>query len=1309
MSRRAQFETIRSEGALLPVELLQRIAARDKDLGGLRGEDYGLPPNEPLNEAIVRSWNRLVGAWASFQEASERLPEGDPGTSPTRDRWLLVLLQELGYGRVQKVTGVEIEGKSYAVSHAWGNVPIHLVGCRVKLDRRSPGVAGAATQSPHGTVQELLNRSDDRLWGFVSNGLVLRVLRDNSSLTRQAYLEFDLEQMLEGEVYADFVLLWLVCHASRVEGERPHESWLERWSQEAVKQGTRALEGLRKGVEEAINALGSGFLQPGRNPELKQGLREGKLTKEDYYRQLLRLVYRVLFLFVAEDRGLLHDPRAPEEARSRYADWYSTRRLRTLAERRRGTKHADLYEQLKLVMRGLGADDGCPPLGLPPLGSFLWSSTALPQLDTASLPNGALLEAIRALATVRDVKVLRSVDYKNLGAEELGSVYESLLELHPQLDSDAGTFALATAAGHERKTTGSYYTPSSLISVLLDSALDPVLDEAAKKGEQAILDLKVCDPACGSGHFLVAAAHRIAKRLASVRTGDEEPSPEATRTALRDVVSRCLYGVDVNPMAVELCKVSLWLEALDPGRPLSFLDAHVKQGNALLGATSVLVSGGLPDAAFKPLSGDDKEAARSLRAQNKREREGQLDLADAVTELTDELGEEIAALEATDDGTVAALHFKEQRFRELADSDGYKRAKLVADTWSSAFVQRKEPDAPRISTAHVRRLLSGWSEAPTDLRVEVEELAGAYGFFHWEVEFPQVFGRHRQGFDCVLGNPPWETIQLTESEFFAGHSKIAGARNATERKRLVAALEDDDPQLYRAYRSQLRAVESINHLAREGGRYPLTARGKINTYALFAELMRSLIGPRGRVGCIVPTGIATDATTQFFFRELVDTSTLESLFDFRNNSSFFAGIASAQGVRFCLLTISGRSNEIRDAQFLFRGNDITDLNKAELRFTLTREDVQLLNPNSRTCPIFMSARDAELTKTIYRRVPVLLREHAVNGNPWGVSFMQGLFNMASDSHLFHSEPGLGRVPLLEGKMVHHFNHRFGDYGMYTVKDGVGVRALPEVPEAMLADPDYTPQPRSWVSESEVSARLAGRWDRAWLLGWRDITAATPDTFRTVIAAVIPRVAVGHNMPIAFSKFPSKMALLLACLSSFPLDYVARQKVGGTHLTFFVLEQLPVLPPTTFAEHTPWDNRETLGVWLIPRVLELVYTAWSLAPFARDHGYEGPPFHWDPTRRELLRAEVDAAFFHLYGLERDDVDFVMDTFPIVRRRDEQAHGEYRTKRLILEIYDELAEAIATARPYQTRLDPPPADPRVAHPPRTSTPAAGAVGA
>ena len=354
------FTTVRSEGGLLPPELLQRVVDGDRALPGLAPGDYHLGPSERLNERISRSWNRLVGLWASFAPSLAKMGGGEAGTGPTRERWLLPLFTELDFGRLQSAKAEEIDGKSFPVSHRWGlQMPIHLVGAGVDLDHRSAGVAGAARTSPHGLVQEVLNCTD-ALWGIVSNGRLLRLLRDNASLTRQAYIEFDLEAMMSGEVYADFALLFLLLHESRFEAERLAECVLEQWVQAAQAQGTRIREQLRTGVEEAIETLGAGFLAHPGNARLREKLRSGDLGTLDCYRQLLRLVYRMIFLFVAEDRNLLHPPDAPDLSRTTYQSYYSTTRVRNLAERRRGTRHPDLYEATKVVTTALGRDEGQP-------------------------------------------------------------------------------------------------------------------------------------------------------------------------------------------------------------------------------------------------------------------------------------------------------------------------------------------------------------------------------------------------------------------------------------------------------------------------------------------------------------------------------------------------------------------------------------------------------------------------------------------------------------------------------------------------------------------------------------------------------------------------------------------------------------------------------------------------------------------------------------------------------------------------------------------------------------------------------------
>ncbi|SRR6266540_1701809 len=672
LRKRNLFTTIRAEGFILPADLLQRINERDAQLKGLTPDDYHLAGGLKLNEAINQSWNRMQGAWAVFQNALEKLTLNDTGTTVTREKWLLPFFQELGFGRLPAAKSIEIESKSYPISHLWQQTPIHLVSARVDLDSRTAGVAGASRVSPHGLAQELLNRSETHLWGFVSNGLRLRILRDNVSLTRQAYVEFDLEAMMNGEQFPDFMMLWLLCHESRVNAEKPQDCWLENWSKAAHEQGTRALDQLRNGVEEAIKALGRGFLAHPANQTLLGLLRKGELDKQDYYRQLLRLVYRLLFLFVAEDRELLFAPGADEKARERYTRFYSVSRLRRLAERRLGARHSDLYYGLRLVMQKLG-NGGCAELGLPALGSFLFSDKALADLDSCELANQELLEAVRVLAFITDGHGRRTVDYKNLRSEELGSVYESLLEQHPVINAEARQFNLASASGNERKTTGSYYTPDSLVQRLLDSALDPVVAEALKRPdpEQAILSLKVCDPACGSGHFLIAAAHRLARHLASVRTGDGEPAPEAVRTALRDVIGHCIYGVDINPMAVELCKVSLWMEALEPGKPLSFLEHRIQCGNSLIGATPALLKKCIPDEAFKPIEGDDKATCAEYRRYNKQFREsGQRNIFESEIKLG-ALAESVLSLEDIDDSTIEGVREKQRRWEELVRSNDY--------------------------------------------------------------------------------------------------------------------------------------------------------------------------------------------------------------------------------------------------------------------------------------------------------------------------------------------------------------------------------------------------------------------------------------------------------------------------------------------------------------------------------------------------------------------------------------------------------------------------------------------------------------
>jgi very-short-patch-repair endonuclease len=1472
-SRTNIFTTIRTEGALLPADLLQRIS-EGANVDGLTPDSYHRP-GEKLNEAINRSWNALQGAWASFRTAQEKLLEGDLGTTITRERWLLPLFRELDYGRLQTTAAIEVDGNSYAISHGWEHVPVHLVSYKLDLDKRTPGVAGASTASPHSLVQVALNRSDNHLWGFLSNGTRLRILRDNVTLTRQAYVEFDLEAMMDGEVYSDFVLLWLLCHQSRVEGERPSDCWLEKWMKVAEQQGTRALDQLRGGVEDAITAFGSGFLAHPANAALREKLQSGELDKQDYYRQLLRLVYRMLFLFVAEDRqidgrSVLLDPNAPQDAADRYMKYYSTQRLRGMAESFKGTRHPDLFEGLRLVMRLLSGEGPHPkslsqgerdlqkqrtndpdkemrflrrgtkdaaiyegiaskamvlisrdlrqrqtpmeeilwealrdrrlndlkfrrqhpvaganyvvdflcyeaklvveldggihhqqkdadqkrqseiealgyrvvrftnddvrndlqwvlatiahaaqnsplPLGegpgvragqglaLVPLGSFLFSDGAVVDVIGCKIANQHLLDAVRALSLTYDdrAKVYRSVDYRNLGPEELGSVYESLLELHPQINVPARTFALATAGGNERKTTGSYYTPSSLINALLDSALDPVLSEAAKKGEAAILDLKICDPACGSGHFLIAAAHRIAKALASVRTGEEEPSPAAIQEAKRDVIGRCIYGVDINPMAVELCKVNLWMEALEPGKPLSFLESHIRTGNSLLGTTPKLMADGIPDDAFNPIEGDDKKIAAALKKANRearKQREAkvlQLGLFDQPAPPADyaALNRAAAELNTMDDDTLDDLRRKEAAYAALATGSEAHKARLLADAWCAAFVWEKgaSSDMTPLTDLTYRRLENALRDgtALTDDLIavinEVARLRDRYQFFHWHVTFPDVFpvpddtqGADNEqtgwdgGFSCVLGNPPWERIKIEEKQWFAERSPdIANASNAAVRKRMIDSLKQSDAQLHAEFQADLREAEGESHFVRNSGRYPLSGIGDINTYSIFTETGRTIIKTRGYAGLIIPTGIATDDSLKGFFDDLIQTSSLERLIGFENEEFIFVGIANV--VRFGILIMSGADVISDTPTFAFYLRRLNQIDEKERYFKLTAQDIALVNPNTLTSPIFRNRVDAELTRSIYQRVPVLEKE-AEKQNPWGIRFGTH-FHMANDSNLFFETASSSRVRLYEGKFIWHFDHRLGGFDLVGKAKGKGGRGLPFQFIENYNNPNYAIEPRYWIESNEFESRVPPKWDRKWFIAFREVTSAKLE--RTLVFSIVPYVACGNKAPLILPyEYPNNayIACLLANLNSIVLDYVARQKIGGTALSFFIVRQLPVFAPDLYSKNDV--------EFIADRVLELVYTAWDVQAFAQDMGYHGDPFIWNEERRSILRAELDAYFAKLYGLTRDELRYVLDpedvygenfpgeTFRVLKEKEIEQFGEYRTRRLVLEAWDRL---------------------------------------
>ena len=1267
------FNAIQLVGGLLPASLIEQIARQAAPK--MSPQDYGLPKGMRLQVPLDQAWIQAKGLWEEAKELRSRGIDSAVGVHFSQR----LLKEVFGWGDLQACDPRQIGEASFPINYRafGGTVPLVLTSLpSEELDKGYKQFGqDNRRRSPHSCLQECLNADDAANWGVLCNGTTIRLLHDNPALVKPAYVAIALDQLFDGGLFDEFTVLWLLLQASRFQRDGEGECVLDGWKAKGQQTGERALNKLRDGVQLALENLANGMLQHRDNQALIAQLESNELSTQAFFQELLRLVYRLLFLCVAEDRGLLFAEGTDPERQAIYRQGYSLSRLRDLAIQRSAYEgqYSDLWKVQRLVFAEL--DRGDSPLGLPGLGG-LFAREKCVHLDRLEIPNGFLLEAVKAIGWFFDEQSQSRtrINYRDLNTEEFGSVYESLLELHPLINRSGGIWRLVLGggAGSDRKTTGSYYTPDGLVQELIKSALLPVIRErlknatTAEEKEAALLAIRVLDPACGSGHFLLAAARRLALELARIRAGDDQPSEELRQQCMREVVAKCIYGVDRNPMAVELCKVALWMEAIEPGKPLGFLDAHIQCGDSLVGVFDPKVlDGGIPDGAYKPLTGDEKDVCTSLKKDNQAfAKQGQRDLFSGVmTAIVTPSQEDFEAIEEED---LAGLRAKQQAYADWLEEPAVQRQRLAANTYTSAFfLEKKAAKRNHVPTSeHLDALLRGGA-LPETIETAVQQAAKVFRFLHWHLAFPDAMAAG--GFDCVLGNPPWERIKLQEKEFFAARSEaITTAPNKAARERLIQALSavdssETDLALVQEFEIAKREAEGSGEFIRGSGRFPLTAVGDLNTYALFAEHFLNLIASDGRSGVIVPTGIATDNSTKAYFDAISSGNRLISLYDFRTGPGLFSEIGH-QRFKFCLITLG----QVAKTDFVFFALQVHELTDHRRHFTLESDEFALLNPNTRTCPVFRSQMDAELTKKIYSRVPVLIDEALGKaGNPWGIKFMT-MFHMSNDSHLFFDEPASDRLPLYEAKLIHHYDHRWATYGA----DG----ASRDVTLEEKQDPAFLVLPRYWVERGEVQARLnAQGWDRQWLMGWRNIARTTDE--RTFIAGISPLTGFGHSGTLFFTSEPSFLvSALLGLCSSLAFDFSVRQKIGGTNMTHNYVKQFPVLPPSAY--DSPAIN------FIQPRVLELTYTSHDLKPWAEDLGFDGPPFIFDPDRRALLRAELDAFYAHLYGLNRDELRYILDpadvmgpdypseTFRVLKNNEIRQFGEYRTQRLVLEAWDRL---------------------------------------
>lgn len=1268
------------EGGLIAPEQVQKVIAADRT--PKTADSYACPKGTSLGDEIARFFRIGQAIWRDYDQADAKTIARTAAFA--RD----LLTQCLGFtdlaGPVEHREGT----RRYRI--AWegkgGRVPV-VVAAPVEgsdaFAKSQPefgdGEGGRPRRSPTALLQDWLNGTEHALWGLVFAGDRVRIMRDNASLTRPAWIEADLGAMFRDEMFADFTAFWLLAHATRfgAEGSAPSDCPLEQWREAGLKQGVEARKDLYANVATALEELGQGIVSA--NPGLRDQIANGALPMQALFEELLRTVYRLIFLAVAEDRDLLHPRRTPREARQLYAQGYSFTFWRERSRRRVARdSHHDAWEAMKVTLASL--EHGEEMLGLPALGG-LFAQGSTPHLNAATIPNRAFLAALFCLGFIRKDGITHRINWRDLKTEELGSVYEGLLEIRPSLTA-SGEFQLGTGAkGNDRKTSGSYYTPDSLVECLLDSALNPVLERAEASGATpeekvaAILDLKVIDPACGSGHFLLGAARRMADRVARLR--NEDAGKEETQAALRDVVSRCIHGVDRNPMAVELAKVALWIESVSPGQPLGFLDANIRCGDALLGVFDLAVlEEGIPDEAYKPLTGDSKDAAKFYLKLNRDAKKGQgsFDFAGGGGSLPAKpIAAGLGRIKSMPEDTVGQVEKKRQAFEAWKNDPARYGTEVACDLYMAAFLMPKTEvplnyqRAMVPTTGDVRQKLAG-GNVYGPLEGAAREVAGAASVLHWPLEFPDVMVG-KGGFDVVLGNPPWERIKLQEQEFFAGHP-VADEPNAAARRSAIAKLAEaaegsPDRRMHDAFEIAKRIAEATSAFARVpqegGGRYPYTGTGDVNTYALFAEHFLNLTQKDGRAGLIVPTGIVTDYTTSRFFAHLVGSNRLVASLGFDNAKRIFPSIHP--DTPFTLLTTGFTTEPPQFTSYILSTDELEDRRR---HYSLSPQEIARINPNTKTAPVFRANEDARLTAAIYGRAVVVddLGEPSKTASLKVKRFYD--MNRKEVLAIATREAASGLLPVMEGKLFFQFDHRHSTYR----GDGGGPDILGGESKANF---ERDVAPRYWIPEKDVRTRLkdAG-WQRQWIIGLRDLTNATNE--RTVIAAAMPLSATDYTIRTLLADDFFDAVTFLACANCLVFDFVARGKIGGMHLAEFVFQQLPILPPGAYDE--------AALAFIVPRVMELTYTSHSMAPFARDLGYEGPPFAWDEDRRAHLRAELDAWYALAYGLTRDELRYVLDpkdvmgedypseTFRVLQKNEIARHGEYRTRRLVLAAYDDL---------------------------------------
>jgi hypothetical protein len=1325
-----------------------------------------------LSDAVIdKLYADISGIFASFPTAYS------PNETRTEDDLIWPILARLGWDHFMRQQNLTVKGREdvpdgllFADAAAkrsadvfpeeykryeLGIAIVESKRWRRPLDRRS--ARRGEELAPSTQMLRYLRRVDDITtgklrWGILTNGGRWRLYFSGARSVSEQFFEMDLAALLDVEGQGDLLAprsLEEKRHALRVfalvfrrEAFLPSPTDQRTFHQRAIDEG--------KFYEERVANDLSDLVFTQLYPLLARSIAEAdsRADLEEVRQAALILLYRLLFILYAEDRDLL-----PVNDR-RYDDYGLRDNVRIAIGDRKdkndifSSTAARYWSTLEDLCRAI--DKGDTSIGLPPYNGGLFDAARTPLLTKIRLPDSVMAEVIDKLSFERKAGERKYINYRDLSVQQLGSIYERLLEHEvvrdgPLVDIRPNIFA--------RKGSGSYYTPDDLVSLIIRETLEPLIasrmqafkDKAAELAKskqeeglklttlkrldpaERLLDLRICDPAMGSGHFLVSLVDYLSDQVIAAMaetetlvewTSEDHPyiSPLADRietirnTILgnaearkwtvdpeqlddrhiirRMVLKRCVYGVDKNPMAVELAKVALWLHSFTVGAPLSFLDHHLRCGDSLFGSW---VKTGIDKATAygSPLLLHKSVTSAYGSAASMQMIEGLPDAEIAEAHRSQEIFDGVQVMTAPLNAFLSVLHAIE--WQNLKGKDNDKAIKGFFDgVFGDPFDIAQGKKEPQAKDEHGKRFVEILAEART--------LVAEERFLHWQVVFPGVWSDWQGdnltgGFDAIIGNPPWDRMKLQQVEWFAARKpEIALAQRASDRAKMIAALEKAKDPLSLDYAKASARAEAGTRMARTVGDYPLLSGGDINLYSLFVERAMRLVKPEGMVGLLTPSGIASDLTASKFFKGVATEGRLRAFYDFENRRTrynarpFFPDVDSR--FKFSAMIASPKLT-FAAAECAFFLQDISELADPERRFPLTADDFARVNPNTGTAPIFRSRRDAALTTRIYANAQVLVdRSSGDELKVWPVKYMR-MFDMTNDSGLFRTREELDEkegawpiggnrfgspagdwVPLYEGKMVQAYDHRAA-----SVVINPENQHRPAQPEpssaAQKADPAWLPDPQFWVREADC------HWvqQSGWVLGFKEITA--PTNVRTFIAALFPSVGFGNKVPILVPTGElRKEWLLLANMNALPFDYVTRQKVQGQTLNLFIVEQLPVILPQRFIKLR--FGAKTAEAIIAEAVLELTYTAHDMAPFARDMGYVDdagqvkPPFIWDEERRLKVRAKLDAVFFHLYGItDRDDVRYIYSTFPIVEDQETKTYGRYRSRDLCLAYMSALA--------------------------------------